>query len=252
VILLVTFILSLLLTFVQVATGNDTLALLFPWRMSAILVPIATVVILTRFVHSLADKLPSPSLWGKRAVRATYGTALAVFVAGGVAINYFDLGYHENNQEIALLKYIHERKAPGDTYLLPVEIPKLGARGAASRNFTPPPQRSKQDQIISIDLQRFRLFTGAPIYVDFKSIPYKDIEVLEWHTRIEWNHKLYKERDWDQREIEAELARRRITHVIAATDRDIRCDALEFVREVEGYRVYRVRAEIVAAGRERR
>jgi len=69
---------------------------------------------------------------------------------------------------------------------------------------------------------------------------------------VEWNHNLYEDRDWNRREIEAELARRRITHVIAATDRDIRCDALEFVREVEGYRVYRVRAEIVVAGRKER
>src|SRR5262249_19771991 len=101
-----------------------------------------------------------------------------------------------------------------------------------------------------VDLQRFRLFTGAPIYVDFKSIPYKDIEVLEWRERVEWNYKLYQDRDWDRRQIAAELARRRITHVIATIDRDIRCHAREFVREAEGYRVYRVRAEIVAAGRE--
>jgi hypothetical protein len=243
VILFVTFVLSLLLTLVQVATGNDTLALLFPWRTSAILVPIATAVILTRLVHRLAAWFRSPSLLQVRTIRAVYGAVLVVLVAGGAAINYFGLGYRTNTQEIALLEYIRDHKAPGETYLLPVEIPKLtsGKRGAASLNFTPPPQRSKQSQFISVDLQRFRLFTGAPIYVDFKSIPYKDVEVLEWHERVVWNHKLYEDRDWNQGEIEAELARRRITHVIATTDRDIRCEALKRVYGDESYRVYLLR-----------
>src|SRR5262245_16524666 len=232
-ILLVTFVLSLLLTLVQVATGNDTLALLFPWRTSAVLVPIATAVILTRLVHRLAAWVRSPSLLGERTIRAVCVAVLAVFVAGGAAINYFGLGYRTNIQEIALLEYIRDHKVPGETYLLPVEVPKLtsGKRGAASLNFTSPPQRSKQNQLISFDLQRFRLFTGAPIYVDFKSIPYKDVDALEWYERVEWNRDLYEDRDWNEGEIEADLVRRRITHVIATTDRDIRCEALEFVHE---------------------
>ena len=43
---------------------------------------------------------------------------LAVFVAGGAAINYFDLGYRTNTQEIDLLEYIRDHKAEGDVYLL--------------------------------------------------------------------------------------------------------------------------------------
>ncbi|HEY7424069.1 MAG TPA: DUF6798 domain-containing protein [Gemmataceae bacterium] len=241
VVLLVTFILSLLLTLVQIVTGNDTLALLFPWRTSAILVPIATAVILTRLVHLLSSWFRSPSLLRERTIGTVCAVVLTILVSGGATINYFALGYRTNTQEIPLLEYVRDHHSPGETYLLPVEIPNSGKRGAASLNFTSPPQRSKQNQVISVDLQSFRLCTGAPIYVDFKSIPYKDVEVLEWHKRVDWNHKLYKDRDWDQREIGAELARRRITHVIATEDRDIHCDALEFVREVEGYRVYRVR-----------
>ncbi len=37
------------LTLVQLATANDTLALMFPWRTSVILVPIATAVVLIKF-----------------------------------------------------------------------------------------------------------------------------------------------------------------------------------------------------------
>jgi hypothetical protein len=241
VIVFVTFTLSVLLTLVQLVTGNDTLALLFPWRSSAILVPIATAIVLTRIVNRLAGW--SPSLHGTRGIEATCAVLLAAFVVGGVFISYFGLGYRTNKEELDLLEYVRANKSESDTYLLPVELPRLtsGKRGAASLNFTPPPRRNSQKQVISIDLQQFRLFTGAPIYVDFKSIPYKDVEVLEWHRRLLWNDQLYRRRDWNDENIKNELARRGITHVVAAADRDIRCDALELVREFSSYRLYRLR-----------
>src|ERR1043166_8012358 len=46
--------LAAILTVVQAVTGNEALALLFPWRISAVLVPIATTIILSRLV----------ALWG--------------------------------------------------------------------------------------------------------------------------------------------------------------------------------------------
>ena len=52
-IILIPFLGSLILTLIQLATGNDTLALLFPWRTSAILVPLATTVVGARVVLRL-------------------------------------------------------------------------------------------------------------------------------------------------------------------------------------------------------
>src|SRR5262249_43574573 len=43
-VMLVPLVLSVGLTLLQVATGSDTLALLFPWRATAILVPLATAI----------------------------------------------------------------------------------------------------------------------------------------------------------------------------------------------------------------
>jgi hypothetical protein len=64
-------------------------------------------------------------------------------------------------------------------------------------------------------LQRFRLLTGAAIYVDVKSIPYKDVEVLEWHNRVEQVKRWYAANDWDA--IHDELAKAGITHVVIPT-----------------------------------
>ncbi len=244
VILFVSFVLSLALTLVQISTDNDTLALLFPWRVSSILVPIATVVILTRIVNRLADWGSSPSLRWDRVIEAVYAAIITVLVAGGACVNYFDLGYRTNKQELGLLKHIRSGKGPGEVYLLPVEVPKLtsGNRGAASLNFTPPPKRNTQKQNISVDLQQFRLFTGAPIYIDFKSIPYKDVEVLEWHQRVLWNQQFYERRDENGEKVKAELADRGITHIVTTADRAVRCAALELVYEDEYYRLYRVQS----------
>ncbi len=243
VILFVPFVLSLALTLVQIGTNNDTMALLFPWRVSSILVPIATAVILTRIVNRLVYWLPSPSLRRERAIKTVYGMILVIFVAGGATINYFDLGYRTNTQELGLLRHIRAGKGPGEAYLLPVEVPKLtsSSRGAASLNFTPPPQRNTQKHNISVDLQQFRLFTGAPIYIDFKSIPYKDVEVLEWYQRVLWNRQFYERRDWNDEKVKVELANRGITHMVTTADHGVRCTALELVYKDEYYQLYRVR-----------
>jgi hypothetical protein len=243
IILAVCFVLGLALTLVQLGTGNDTLALLFPWRVSAILVPIATAIMLARIVQRLVAWFSPASVWQQRAMQTTCIALLIFATTGGVLITYFDLGYRTNTQELALLEHIRANKAEGDVYLLPVEIPKLtaGKRGAASLNFTPPPRRSTQKQVISVDLQQFRLFTGAAIYIDFKSIPYKDVEVLQWHQRVLWNHRLYEQRDWNNEQIEGELGRRGITHVVTTTDRAVRCDDLKLIYADKYYRLYRVR-----------
>lgn len=241
-ILFTPFILSVLVTLIQTATGNDTMALLFPWRSSAILVPLAVMILLGQLVNRLNEWLRPPEGKLNRVVGVICSAALAICLAGGIAISYFDLGYRTNEQELKLLRYVHEHKSGGETYLLPVEVPKLksGRRGAASLNFTAPPRRVEQNRVISVDLQRFRLFTGAAIFVDFKSIPYKDVEVLEWRRRLDWNEIMYQQRDWNEGDRIDELRRRGITHVVTAVDRDVRCRALELIHADENYRLYRL------------
>ena len=61
-VLAVPFVLAALLTLAQVATGSSTLALLFPWRVSAVLVPVATTVILSRLVALPVLPLGGPAV----------------------------------------------------------------------------------------------------------------------------------------------------------------------------------------------
>src|SRR5262249_30715132 len=64
VVLAVPFALGLVLTLAQVATRSNTLALLFPWRVSAVLVPVATAVVLARLAAAPALRLDGPAARG--------------------------------------------------------------------------------------------------------------------------------------------------------------------------------------------
>ncbi len=241
--LFVSFAFALALSLVQVSTGNDTLSLLFPWRVSSILIPVATAIVLTRILQWLAARFSMPSPWQECSIQTACVALLTFAIAGRIFISYFGLGYRTNPDELSLLEHIRGHKEEGDVYLLPVELPKLtaGKKGSPSLNFMPPPRRTTQKQNISVDLQQFRLFTGAPIYIDFKSIPYKDVEVLHWYQRLSWNHQLFERSDWNDEQIKSELRSRRITHVVMAADREVRSDVLELVYSDKYYRLYRVR-----------
>ncbi len=61
--------------------------------------------------------------------------------------------------------YVYAHKQTGDVYLTPVK------------------------------LQDFRLETGAPVFVEFKSIPYQDMDVIEWQRRELLADQFYKTND---------------------------------------------------------
>lgn len=231
--LLVAAVGSITLTLVQLATGTDTLALLFPWRISAVLVPVSTAVIIARLLGVIPVS---------RAAAWTFGVLFVCVVASGVAVTALGLGYRMNEAEVPALVYVRDHAGPDDVYLIPVRVPAVGSgpRGSGSNTFTPPPKPNSN--LIPIDLQRFRLFTGARLFVDFKSVPYADMEVLEWHRRLRLAEAWYKEKDWDAAGIRGQLLAEGITHVLVPRRPSIRAEFLgEPVYDDDAYAVYRVR-----------
>jgi hypothetical protein len=218
-------------TIAQVLTGSDTLALLFPWRISAVLVPLATAVVAAH----VAAAVPA----NRGYARAAEVVLLVLFV-GGVTIMAGRLGYQSGDEEEDLYRYVREHRRPGDVYLLPVQFPRPPEkRGIGSNSFTPPPRPGSH--LIAVDLQRFRLHTGAAVYVDFKSVPYRDVEVEEWQRRMEACQGWYKTADWDAAGVRAALVRAGVTHVVAPTSRPITAAGLLTEHIDPAYTVYRVR-----------
>lgn len=220
------------LTGAQYATGSERLALAFPWRVSVLLVPVATAVILAKL---LAWKPP-----GRWAERATFAGLLAL-AAGGMAVYAFDLGYGAVDEH-QLYDYVRATAKPDDVYLLPVQFPAVGSgRGAVSNTFKPPPRAKEGTNQIPVDLQRFRLATGARVYVDFKSVPYSGAEVEEWFRRMALASELLADDTWSTPGRRATLKREGITHVVRPRTKPLAADYLEEVHRDDGYIVYRVR-----------
>ena len=53
------------------------------------------------------------------------------------------------------------------------------------------------EYLVPTKMQDFRLVTGAPIYGDYKSTPYIDTDVLDWHRRQRVAGKFYRTIDFD-------------------------------------------------------
>ena len=144
-----------------------------------------------------------------------------------------------------MLNYVKANHKPGDVYLIPIEIPKpwttpwTGPHGVTNSSFMLPPRIGKAGSFIAGDLQRSRLYTGAPIYVDFKCPPYKDVEVLEWRRRIYWCQDAYAGKF--AAALQTELAKEGITHVVVQTGKAITFTALGPPIYIdEAYSVYQV------------
>lgn len=220
---------AVLLSLVVTAFPNPSLMLLFPWRVSALLVPVATLALAARAVRHLPA-----SGW----VTGVSAAALAGMAAAGVWVIAARVGYAMNTAEEPLLEYVRTHAGPGDVVLIPTRFPAVGTgRGSVSTSFTPPPRPRPGSNLIPVDLQRFRLATGVPIYVDFKSVPYADDEVLEWHRRVAQAETWYATAEWDA----AALRREGITLVVSPADKPLTAWFLEPVYSDEAYHLYRVR-----------
>jgi hypothetical protein len=167
----------LVLSLLQIGLNSNVLALLFPWRLSILLVPLATTFLLAGGLRLLPQE--------RRLTLAlnTLSTILILLCVGiGLLRFKLDLERKAANPEQALYHYVYAQHLPGEIYLTPVKM------------------------------QDFRLATGASAYIDFKSIPYRDSDVLEWYRRERLADRFYKNADCG---LLVDLARQEgVTHVV--------------------------------------
>lgn len=155
VILLVAAGVALGLTWLQIRVEWNTLAFVAPWRISAFLVPVSTAMIGAFVITRVLDSLPHPSRRLQWIVGALAVTWL-ILMTGKGALAIQDSFEHRRNSELARLwEFGRQTKLPQQVYLVPSHMAE------------------------------FRLETGLPVVVTFKSHPYKDVEVIEWRERID-------------------------------------------------------------------
>ncbi len=204
------FFAAILGTGMQMLINNDVLALLFPWRVSTWLVPISVGVVvfwvLEKFWPWLSSQVPT------LAVMAASMALVVALAATGLYKTNLNNTEKKNSPSQSMLSFIDNHKSPGDVYVIP------------------------------IDLQDFRLETGAPAYVEFKSIPYKDVDVIEWYRRINTAGSLY--RAPTKRvgcHLLTELYQEGVTHAVLPYDHTIKnCPSLVNQYVDMNYQVYKI------------
>ncbi len=202
------------LTLLQAWTASDTLALLFPWRLSVLLVPLATARLCGRVLHHFMLKQEKGASARLFWVVPLAAIIIALCAAAGIVRFALETSERRNDPSQPMMAFVRSNLASGDRYLIPP------------------------------GLQDFRLATGAPVLVDFKSIPYRDVEVLEWYQRLRLAQWFFRDRpeEVDCSLLETLAVEYGITHVVLDSElRDLACPGLEPLYRDAAFAVARLR-----------
>lgn len=203
---------ALILTIIQVVTANKWLALIFPWRVSVVLVPMGTTILIAYGVTKFMDWLKKPSkaeLW----LRLSSVLVIVGLMIIGALRFKIDSARQKDDPALPMMNYVATHKSPGDLYMVPSKM------------------------------ENFRLVTGAPILADFKSAPDRDADVMEWYTRIQWISWFYQGSQPCKTVLDI-AARYGVTQVV--TEKNYAptvCTSLKTVYKDSTYRIYALPAK---------
>ncbi len=197
--LLIPFLAAVILTVIQVFTQSNTLALIFPWRLSTVLMPLSLSVLIGKVVMWFDSRFGDVLQRNEKRVitiNLIASILLAVAGAGNFTVNWIE---KDNSPDRAMMAFATDNQAPGQNYLIPLHM------------------------------QDFRLATGLPVFVEFKSIPYRDVNVLEWYRRVGMAGRLYQAPYQSVGcEVLGELYAEGVTHVVLPYDHTVKnCPNLE-------------------------
>jgi hypothetical protein len=158
---------GILLTAAAVLIDRDTVYLTFPWRISALLVPLAWLLLsivaarsVTRVLRLRFGGYSVLERWA--ATVPGRGTVMAMLLAGAAIATHspFARTAFPKGHAQALIAWVHAETAANAVFIVPPE------------------------------LRWFRLNVGRPVLADWKSHPYRGDEVIEWHRRIEQSQRI--------------------------------------------------------------
>jgi hypothetical protein len=220
---------ALVLSILAIFTGSPTLALLFPWRLSAVFVPVSTALILCFVLRR----------WHYQK-RTSFEFAAVAIVLSVMSFAFVQRGhgYAEPTVEDSTLEYIRTQAKPGEVYVIPAKLGKPStARGVYSNTFMKPLDPTKP---VYFEFARFRLYTKATLYIDFKSIPYRSDEVIEWHRRLGQCERWFADNKWAERNVIAELRQAGVTHVVAPKSLNLSDNGLTLLHDGAAYQVFAI------------
>jgi len=217
-IMLSLFVGGVVVSLVQLLTSSDSLALMAPWRVSVLLVPLSTALIIAFIVSGLIDlfRMNDPKFLMLFLPLALY----VVFINVGGGLNLQDM-YGSGRRErrlVQVMDYVRENRRARELYMIP-----------PTDNY----------------FDDFRLYTGVPTFINWKSHPYKDVEVLEWYDRVQRADQFYKSGGADKcLQLQALVDEYGITHVVfKSKEIPLACDFAEEIVRIENFVIYAIRPQ---------
>jgi len=201
-------LLGALLTITVLFTRNPGLALIFPWRVSVVLLPLSVTILLSHLVKWIPSETEQPNralfIW----ILPSLATALiaVTLLVGWVRIS-LDWQRKRSQPERPLMAFVAHQKQPQDVYLIPLKM------------------------------QDFRLASGAPIFVDFKSTPYHPLEVIEWYRRYQLADEFYRSPSCTKLE---QFRQKGVTHLVLSTEVSLDCPNLDRIYADDAYQLFRI------------
>jgi hypothetical protein len=171
----VSLVLSVVATVIFAFVDDDRFLLLFPWRVSTVLAPIALILIVSAVLNG----------WPHKWIYRNQKLLFAPIILLAAFVQYFKI---YNDYPGFMPAYWIEAIFRGGVYNKKVQdrIDRMDVINWAKR------QDSTDLFLVPLDFEQFRIKSGRPIFVDWKSIPYKDIEVIEWKRRMEVAEQTFK------------------------------------------------------------
>ena len=209
-IMLVSLVVAVGLTWLQTVLDSTSLAFLAPWRLSVYLVPLATAILLAKAVGWLSSTLYRA--WPDSQVFVAGISVLFLLIVvlkGAVAIqDSFRVRAQDPRQP--LWQFVRDHVQAGDVVVVPSAMAE------------------------------FRLETGAPVVITYKSHPYKDVEILAWYERLQAVDAFYQEPACER--LDQLMTEYGATDIVLPVDQSIEpCDRGQVVYQDGQYSVVKVR-----------
>lgn len=238
-VMLLSLVAAMGLTYLQTQIDNDTLAFIAPWRISVFLVPLATAMIVAFLLGLLLNNLFPTSTPSDTASSDAYDSENHEFSFKNtlLSLNRSQLiGF--GVVALALIALVGKgTMAIRDSVKLRATAAKVNLWRFASDIKQP-----EHVYLVPTHMAEFRLATGVPVVVTFKSHPYKDVEVIEWHERINAVNDLYANISCGG--IESLVERYDVTHVVFVREQFFDgCASIRNIHLDDRYGVFQVKAE---------
>ena len=176
---------ALLLSTYQIITKDSFLALVFPWRPTALLVPLSSSILAAGFSTWLCGLIKEDRI--RSILQISCLAMIVILLLAGIWQMNEEFKQYQNSQEAGLYEWVREYSASGDRFLIP------------------------------INLETFRTNTLRPIYTDYFAIPYSSSDVIQWYHRVLAANKFHD--TGSCLELMYLQHDERLTHVITAKDR---------------------------------